>query len=200
MLREKVENTLRINVDNIEKLLYAIDETNQNSFANMSYPNNFLCYFLKTGDYNCFSFKARRVMKKVNYEELLIDIKAMLVLCDNISSLDSCKESAIKICNSNYNELLHYKQTDIIEKPFELAKQYEDNLNCIIGNNLASADTLIYVFLYMTLLFLKKMNYELSVSDYSKKYIEYLNAKKISEVILLEKSNLSQKKLNKVKK
>ena len=70
--------TNRINFKNISALLDAVDETNDVGF----FQKNFLCYFLRTGDTKCFSKEARKIIKKVNFEELLkmICVKCIVVI------------------------------------------------------------------------------------------------------------------------
>ncbi len=186
------KNNIRrgINFYNIEMLLQAVDITNDERFAKKLNQNNFLCYFLRTGDYKCFTPNGRKQLKKVNFKELLIDIQSTLLLFDGLKSLESYKYSVVNMYNSNYFKILHSNLPTLENGYLDYVQKYQQNLNIIIENNLADADSLIYIFLSRVLAFISNMDYEYTCLNDNTKYLDYNSAIKTSEIVLLEKNNL----------
>lgn len=181
-----------INFKNISILLSAIDNTNDVGF----FQNNLLCYFLRTGDNKCFSKEVRKIIKKVNFDELLIDVQAALVLHDSAKSL--IKSNMFKIYNSNYWNLLYSGMPSTSDNYVEFIKQYKNNFNEVISSNSPTFSMIIYACLEETLLYAKRVSNS-NISD-KELFREYISAMSIPSAILLEKEKLSENKTGLFKK
>ncbi len=184
--------TNRINFKNISALLDAVDETNDVGF----FQKNFLCYFLRTGDTKCFSKEARKIIKKVNFEELLIDVQATLMLHDSIKCL--IKGDMYKMYSSNYWELLYSNMPSTIDNYDGFVEQYKNNFNELVSSECPAFNMIIYTCLEDTLLYVRKV-FNSNIND--KELIwEYISAMRIPNVILSEKEKLSENKKGLFKK
>ena len=182
----------RINFKNISVLLDAIDETNDVGF----FQKNLLCYFLSTGDTKCFSKEARKTIKKVNFEELLIDVQAALMFHDSITSL--IKNDICKMYSSNYWKLLYSNMPSTIDNYDNFVEQYKNNFNELISSECPTFNMIIYTCLEETLLHVMKV-FNSSTND--KELIwAYISAMRIPNVILSEKEKLSKNKKSLFKK
>ena len=184
--------TTNINFKNISVLLDAVDETNDVGF----FQKNFLCYFLSTGDTKCFSKEVRKAIRKINFEELLIDVQAALMLHDSIKSL--IKNDICKMYSSNYWELLYSNMPSTIDNYDNFVKQYKNNFNELISKNCPAFNMIIYTCLEETLLYVRKV-FNSNINDKELVW-EYISAMRIPNVILSEKEQISEKKKSLFKK
>lgn len=175
-----------INFENIILLLETIDINDDISF----FSSNLLCYFLRTGDYKCFQKEARKIIKKVNFDELLIDIQATLMLHDSIKSLIS--NNKYESYNTNYWSLLYSNMPSTSDNYAEFIKQYKKNFNEVLMANSPIFSIIIYSCLEETLAYIDK-NINCNFEN-KKSMIEYINAMKIPSIVLMEKENLGNDK------
>lgn len=187
-----MENLNKINFNNIVVFLNAVDITNNDKVFYSIKANEFICYYLSTGDNKCFSKSARKLIKKINFDELLIDIQATLLLHDTISEL--ANTPLVRMAKSPYWNLLYKDMPSTIEGYDNFIQKYKQNFNTIVTKQVSYANEIIYDFLFDTLNYINKLLNSHSMIE-SEKLLEYKKAMIIPTILLEEKNNIEKSKI-----